>query len=149
VVFSKGDGWTEADRMVSALAQVNDGELFRASSVVSRERHSHVSAKQLAKKWRISVKAAEDTLKTTTQFGVRHSVRPITRRYHTDTVMLHRRRLDITAYSDTLVARVQSLRGNKYAQVFYLQGYVRVYPIPSKANAGDALQLFVQDVGIP
>ena len=63
--------------------------------------------------------------------------------------MLHYRRLDTTFYSDTMFSKVKSLKGNTCAQVFVAEYFVRVHPMPSKANAGRALQVLAEDIGVP
>ena len=52
-------------------------------------------------------------------------------------------------YSDTLFAKVKSLKGNKCTQLFCSEGYILVYPMSSKSEARVALQEFIKDVGIP
>lgn len=64
-------------------------------------------------------------------------------------MILRYRRLDITVCSDTMFSKYQSLQGNKCAQVFYSDGLVLVYPLKSKSLAGEALQRFLEDIGIP
>lgn len=58
-------------------------------------------------------------------------------------------RLNISVYSDTMFSKYQSLNGNKCAQVFCGEGLDMIYPNKSKAAAGDALQRFLEDIGIP
>jgi len=41
------------------------------------------------------------------------------------------------------------MKGNKCAQLFSSEGYIRVFPMASKSEAGVALQEFIEDVGIP
>jgi hypothetical protein len=52
-------------------------------------------------------------------------------------------------YSDTIFSQVKSLKGNTCDQVFCDHSYVKVIPMALKADAGNALQRFVQDVGVP
>jgi Reverse transcriptase (RNA-dependent DNA polymerase) len=118
-------------------------------SAISPQRHSSYTAEEVARKWRISQQVAKQTLEATTQFSVRHSVHPLKRRYRTDTVMLGRRRLRCRMYTDTVFSKVKSIKGHWCAQVFCGENYVKVIPLASKAQAGDALQEFVSDVGIP
>jgi len=119
------------------------------SAIVSDRRHSVVSGDELAKKLRIGINTAKLTYKATTQFGLRHALHPIHRRYRTDHMLLRYNCLNTTLYSETLFAKVESLKGNKCAQLFYSEGYIRVYPVASKTDAGVALQEFIEDVGIP
>jgi hypothetical protein len=63
--------------------------------------------------------------------------------------MLHYRRLGTTFYSDTMFSKVKSLTGNTCAQLFVAENFVRVHPMPTKADAGRALQVLAEDVGVP
>jgi hypothetical protein len=66
------------------------------STIVSNQRHSVVSAEELAKKWRIGINTAKLTLKATTQFGLCHALHPIHCRYCTDHMSLRYNRLHTT-----------------------------------------------------
>jgi len=118
------------------------------SAIVSDQRHSVVSAEELAKKWRIGINTAKLTLKATTQFGLCHALHPIHRCYRTDHMLLRYNCFNTTLYSDTLFAKVKSLKGNKCAQLFCSEGYIPAYPMASKSEAGVALQEFIEDVGM-
>ena len=121
------------------------------NAINSKTRHSEITPEELAAKWRIGIQAARDTLKVTTQHGIRHAVHPLKRRYRTDHMSLSYRRLNVCFYSDTLFAKVTSLKGNTCAQVFATNdiGFVRVHPMSSKSQAGDALKAVAEDIGIP
>ena len=93
----------------------------REISVLTDERHSTVNAENLSRLWSIGLDAANHTLKTTKQIGVRHAVRPLSRRHLTDTQMLQYQRLGTTFYSDTMFAKVKSLKCNTCSQVFCFQ----------------------------
>jgi hypothetical protein len=140
-------------RLVAAVrvhnADRTDESRQMGSAIVSDRRHSVVSAEELAKKWRIGINTAKLTLKATTQFGLRHALHTIHPCYRTEHMLLRSNRLNTTLYSDTLFAKVKSLKGNKCAQLFCSKGYIRVYPMASKSDAGVALQEFIEDVGIP
>ena len=51
------------------------------ANTISNNHHSNISPESLYNKWRISLNTARDTLKITTQQGIRQAVHPITRRY--------------------------------------------------------------------
>ena len=63
--------------------------------------------------------------------------------------MLHYRQLDTTFYSDTMFAKVKSLKDNNCSQVFAAKHFVRVPPMPTKSDTGRLLQIFAEDVGDP
>jgi hypothetical protein len=142
--------WKSDGSVISAVSVASEvEELARSciSSAISRDRHSVFSAEEIAKKWRTSPQMARQTLEATTQLGVRHAVHPLKRRYRTDTSMLGHRRLRYRM--DTMFNKVKSLKGYKCAQVFCAEGYVKVIPMESKAEVGQALQELIHDVGIP
>lgn len=132
-------------RRVSAVQQ----DVPAAKTFHSKERHSDVSPENLSERWGISLHAAKETLKRTTQRILRSAVLPLARRYRADR-MFKKKRLDGEWSSDTLVARVTSKDGNKYAQVFANTGYfAAIYPMDSKGKAGDALKTFCAEFGVP
>jgi hypothetical protein len=119
------------------------------SSMISQAHHSAVSPQELAKKWHITQEQAEATFAGTTQYGVRYSRNPLIRCYRIDTAMLSYKRFkDTTFNSDTMHSKVVSLKGFKYLQVFCNEDFVFVVPIKKKSDAGSALQILVQQVGV-
>ena len=48
-----------------------------------------------------------------------------------------------------MFAKVKSLKGNTCYQVFFANFFVRVQPMPTKADAGRSLRVFAEDVGVP
>ena len=58
------DGWTKNRRV---------------SSIDSNYRHSHIGPEELARKWNVGIKTANDTLDITTQHGVCTAVQSMTR----------------------------------------------------------------------
>ncbi|MEL6803326.1 MAG: hypothetical protein AAFO91_05990, partial [Bacteroidota bacterium] len=88
-------------------------------------------------------------LEATTQLATRSATAPIQRRYRTDILSTRHRRLNTTIYSDTFFAKVKSLRGNTCAQLFAAQDFIWIHPMKSKSSAGEALQAFIEAIGIP
>jgi hypothetical protein len=114
----------------------------------SKERHSAVTPEDLSERWHISLFAAKETLKRTTKKTVRSAVLPLARRYKADWVF-YQKRLDGDWSTDTLVTRVTSKDGNKYAQVFANKGnFAAIYPMDSKGKTGDALRAFCAEFGM-
>jgi hypothetical protein len=136
---------TSGERMISSI-RISDRT---TGAVISNDRHSKITAENLSRIWGVGLDTAHKTLKVTTQMGVRTALHPITRRYRVDHLHLHRNRLDSAFYTDTLFSKVQSLSGNKCAQVFTNGEYTALYPAVSKSSAGIALGHFTDDVGIP
>jgi hypothetical protein len=123
----------------------------QVSFLGTKDRHSQVTAEEVARKFRCGIELAKQTLKTTTQRGVRHAIHPLHRRYRVDHLHLNRRRLNDTFYTDTLFSRVKSIKGHKCAQVYTNGKFTKVYPMESKSSANIAATLteFADDVGIP
>ena len=66
-------------------------EETKVDSIMSNQRHSTVNAEELSRKWGIGLETAKKTLKVTTQFGIRHALPPLRRRYRTDYMSLRYR----------------------------------------------------------
>ena len=78
-------------------------------AAITKEPHARVTPEDLAKRWRIGLQIAKQTLGVTTQLGIRHAVNPLTRRYRTD--FLHSsnaRRIEGKWYGDTLFSKCTS-----------------------------------------
>ena len=132
-----------------ATHRITESNTNRIGALYAQHRHTVINAETLSRMWNVGLQTAQKTLRATTQLGVRTAVHPITRRYRVDHLHLHRKRLNATFYTDTLFSKVQSLRGNKCAQIFTDGKFTAVYPMSTKAKAGDALRELSSDVGIP
>ena len=89
------------------------------SGVTSSDRRDGVDATTLARNWVIGLHAEEKTLKVTMQRGVRSMVHPsFSRRFRTNYRHLRYRRLGIECFTDTFIAKTESLHKNRCAQVF-------------------------------
>jgi len=84
-----------------------------------------------------------------TQAGIHHVTHPLHRWYRTDNMTLWHHHLHKTFYLDTLFSRIKSIHGHKCAQVMTDGHFTHVFPMTTKANVGEALTHFVQEVGIP
>ena len=127
-----------------------DQELTTATvSAITTDRHSKVGPEELARKWNIGLESAKRTLQVTTQRGVRTAVHPLHRRYRVDHLHLNRRRLNGDWFSDTLFSKMQSIKGNKCAQVYTNGSFTWVHPMVSKSQIGQSLTHFSDDIGIP
>ena len=111
--------------------------------------HSRVTPERISQIFGCGTETAKDTIRVTTQLGVRSAVHPLRRRYRTDLLSLRYKRLQTTFYTDTMLYKTKSLGQNVCAQVFTDGTYVTAYPLKSKSEAGQALKLFAEDVGIP
>jgi len=51
-------------------------------------------------------------------------------------------------YTDTLFSKVTSLKGNKCAQVYSSNNFIKVLPMVSKSQVGVSLQDFADNIGV-
>ncbi|MGH7954974.1 MAG: hypothetical protein ACREOZ_03350, partial [Gloeomargaritales cyanobacterium] len=124
------------------------GRIVGATS--SMDRRSDVDSSTLARRWGLSQYVASKTLKATTQRGVRNLTSSLDKRFRTQQAQFRYPHLRTHFYSDTMFSDVKSLRGNLCAQVFVTaEEYNRVYPMKLKSEAGEKLNEFVIDIGIP
>jgi len=121
--------------------------------VQSSQRKGRAVKEDLAKMWNIGLDTAANTLKATTQLVVRQALHPIQRRSRTEAAQLRYLRLGGRFgrfSSDTMFAKCHSIRGNTMAQTFVNNiDFVKLIAMRRKAEAGDSLVEFIQDVGIP
>ena len=105
----------------------------------------------LAKRWNIPIDQAKNTVRVTTQRGVRHVANPsIMRRFLTNDQMLRYNRLPHSMFTDTLLADTASQHGHKFAQVFATSyGWSRTIPMTKKSNAPFALDRLFKHEGVP
>ena len=122
-------------------------QLWAVSSTVKAK----VEPETLAKRWGIGLEAAKNTLKVTTNRAIRTVLHPaLSRRFRTNDRSLRYRRLPMYLFTDTLITKVTSRRGNKHAQIFGAAiGWKRVFPIKTKGEAHEALSLLLQRDGAP
>ena len=119
------------------------------SAISLNQRHTRVTAEEIARKFHCGLQTAQNTLKATTQMGIRHAIHPLSRRYRTDIMQSRLRRLAGTWFADTMFSTCKSLNGKTCAHVFTNGKFVYLEPITSKREVGLALQSFGHDVGIP
>ena len=115
----------------------------------SKERHSSLTAEDLAERWSISTAQAAQTIKTTTQKYLKSAVMPLASMYRTDRIF---DKPDFRAhvYGDTMNGRIKSVDGNQYAYVFATKEFfVDVFPMEHKSESGEALNEFIDKWGIP
>ena len=120
-----------------------------ASEMASKTRHSVLTPEEVSRKFNIGIEKAKDTLKVTTQKGIRHAVHPLHLRYRVDHMQLNRRRLNAQFYTDHLVAQTKSLDGNTGAWIYTTGKFTTVYPCAKRSEVGDTLRMFADDVRIP
>lgn len=124
--------------------------LRNVAATSSKEHRSTVDAAKLARRWGTNLEVAAQTLKVTTQRGIRIVQGPFTRRLQTRQAQLGSNYLRCPVFSDTLFSDVTSVRGYKCAQIFTTaENHAKVYPMKTKADAYKALDYYSYTVGIP
>ena len=122
------NGWTEDQKI---------------KIIFSNDRHSQIGPEELTRKWNIGIHIAKETLEVTTQHGVRTAVQPMSRWLRVDHLHLHRSLLQGTWFADTLMSKVNSIRGNKCANVF-TQGNLTKFSPWRHAQIQDSCLLILQ-----
>lgn len=94
-VISRGDFSmeSESDQILSDISSIYSHakianraaqSVHIVSQVASKTRHSKVTPEHLARAWNVGLDRAKETLRVTTQKGIRYSIHPIHRRYRVD-----------------------------------------------------------------
>ena len=134
------------DAVIRSIAQV---DVKDPKTYNSKERHSSVTAEDLAQKWSISVAQAAMTLKATTQRFLRSAVMPLARMYRADRIF-DKPEFRAHVYGDAMDGRVKSINQNRYAYVFATKEFfVDAFPMERKSESGAALNEFIDKWGIP
>jgi hypothetical protein len=109
-----------------------------------------VSEEELARKWSIGLKVAENTMKATSQKFIRNHLHPIERRFKTKNMTLKYNNLKCCFSTNTFFSNVKSVLQNTCGQLFITDfGYAKFTPMRLKSEAPNALKELLQDVGIP
>ncbi len=126
-----------------------DNRYMSASS--SMDRRSSVDAPTLSQRWDTSLSSAMSTLRVTTQRGIHYFQGPsFSRRFRTHQTQLSYPHLHNVVYTNTLLSDEKSVRGNVCAQIFVTdKSHAQIYPLTTKSDAYNALDLYCSTVGIP
>ena len=124
---------------------------IKVSSLTLKGTRKNVDAEALSEKWGIGIEAAERTVRSTTQRGMRSTVNPtLLRRFRTNDRQLRYRRLPCTMFTDYMKSNVKSHRGNIGAQVFATrEGWARAFGLKKESDNHHALSLLFQRDGAP
>ena len=142
-----GDGLIDRE---DRILMSKDPEVRTVSAMSAKERKSTLTPEILARRWHIGLAAAKRTMIATTQTGLRNVLAPGERRIRQRMSHLKYPTLRGRFYTDTMFAKVKSLRGSKAAQVYTDgHGYDRFYPIATKREVPQTLVSLIHDVGIP
>ena len=139
------------DNSPIVLLQSMENNSVNISSMQTSGRKRTIDAETLAKNWGIGLQAAKQTIKVTTQRGIRTVANPSqSRRFRTKNRQQRYRRLRADVFTNTLVAGVASRRMSKYAQVFCTSfGWTRCFPMKAKSNAHKTLSTLFSRDGVP
>lgn len=111
-----------------------------------------VSADFLSKIWNIKNDEAVKALDQNTQLYRQGADNDLSRRFSTNDRMLRYKWINSQFFTDTffVTKKGKSSRGNSCAQIFVSdKGFVAIYPMQSKSEFVDALQMFCKEVGVP
>ena len=123
----------------------------RQSSAVTGKKIYSVTPEDLVKRWRCGIDTARQTIKVTTQRGIRTVANPsISRRFRTNDRQLRYNRLRADVFTDTLKAKTKSYRGNHYAQAYGTSfKWARCHAMQTRSQAHHTIStLFTRD-GVP
>ena len=141
------DGFSRDLSIEDSLAEGdNEGDVRQVSAVSTQARHSVISEEELAKRWGIGLETAQNTIRATTQAGVRRILHPVDRRYRTRRADLKFPTANKPWFSDTAFFTLPSIRQKTCSQIFTdTEGYDHFYPMKSKLEAGDSLEKVIED----
>jgi hypothetical protein len=119
--------------------------VYKSAATTASTCHHSESPESLAEKWGCSIITGKKASATIAPLS--------TQEYRTDLLSQRLWQLDCTFFTDTLFnsTKSRSIVGNTCAQIFYVpHGSMLIHPMISKVlDAGNALNRFVSDVGIP
>eukprot|EP00590_Aulacoseira_subarctica_P011644 CAMPEP_0172424146 /NCGR_PEP_ID=MMETSP1064-20121228/21716_1 /TAXON_ID=202472 /ORGANISM="Aulacoseira subarctica , Strain CCAP 1002/5" /LENGTH=1711 /DNA_ID=CAMNT_0013165931 /DNA_START=811 /DNA_END=5943 /DNA_ORIENTATION=- len=120
-------------------------------ATTSVDRRCDIDAQTLATRLGISHYVASETLKCTTQLASRTISGPFNKRLRTHQSHVRYPRINDFLYSDTFFASVPSKpRNHTCAQLFVTsKGFCEAHPMKTKGDAGDKLNTFITNTGIP
>jgi uncharacterized lipoprotein YehR (DUF1307 family) len=109
-----------------------------------------VKSEDLAKRWLVGNRVAQDTIKVTTQTLIRNVIHPIEQRFKTKAATLRYDQLKCQFYSNIFFCKEKSILGNSCGQLFITNfSFSKFAPMKAKSEAILALQELIQDIGIP
>ena len=121
----------------------------KVSKLEVSEKRTSMDAAMLAKSWRIGLKSAKETLKVTTQRGIRRPSGSLHRRFSTQP-WRQKPKLKGKFFSDTMhFSVVNAERSEKCAQVTTNgRGFSDFFPIQTKFQCSDGLVHFINRYGV-
>ena len=118
--------------------------------MASSSKNSALTIKKLTRRWRCRLELAKNTLKLTTQFGIRNVIHPYDKWYKTTYDHMRLPTLTSTYYSDLFFSKIKSIRDNNAAQdCTDEKDSSNFYPLERKSLIGRSLVSFIHYVGVP
>ena len=113
------DNWLLSSNDIRRIAATRVKTENESSATSFSTRKQGIQPEDLVKRWKCGLENAKQTLKVTTQRGVRTIANPaLSRRFRTNDRQLRYRRVRADVFTDTLTAKTISFRKNKYAQAY-------------------------------
>ena len=103
------------------------------------QRHSAVMLECISEVFGCDLETAKQTIRVTTQHGIRSAMHPLRRRYRTDLLSLWYCRMNVLMYLDRMHFKVKLLNQNKCPQIFATDDYATAYPVRMERHIGDTL----------
>ena len=127
--------------------------IFISAVKMTNAEWTDLSPARLSKIWRIPIKVANNILECTTHTARRIQDGKMSIRFRTNQFQKRYRRLGgefSRFYTDTLFFGLKTRRGNTCSQIFVNRcGFIKIYNLPGKSFAHEALSSFIHEVGIP
>ena len=140
---------TSLDPTTFAKSLISSINVADVGSTMITQQQSSITPERVADIFGCGIETAKQTIRVTTQHGVRSALHPLKRRYRTDLLSLRYRHLDALMYSDTMHFKTKLLAQHKCAQIFATDDFAVAYPMRAERHIGDTLRTLAEDVGIP
>lgn len=140
---------------ISALSHTNTPTsegipIIGISGVRTAERRTTITPQMLSQRWGIGLDTAKQTLRVTTQSGIRNVLAPAERKVRKKAPWLKFPAVNRTLFADALSAKVPGLHKETGATVFTDgKGYDFFYPWETKSHYHHALMSLIHDAGVP
>jgi hypothetical protein len=106
--------------------------VINISSATTVKKQLFEDAAELAKRWAVGKKLAEDTIKASTQLFICSAIHPVEQRFKTKNTTLRYNHLNCRFTSDTFFANKPSILNNTCGQLFMSEfGFGKFYPCGS------------------
>ena len=125
----------------------------KISAVIAKPR-DRLTPEYLSQIWHCGLETARKTIEASTCSHYRKVVKGLTKRFKPTRNFMRYRQIRLPAgefYTDTMMAKVRSIRGYTCGQVYGNKfGFIKCYPMDdhNMQSVGDTLSLMVQDIGV-